>query len=48
MSDFDSLKIFSETQIDLSEKLPKKIGIPIGKAYVGRFGEKFKLNFMKT
>ena len=40
MSDFDSLKIFSgNSNKDLSEKIAKKIGIPIGKAYVGRFSD---------
>lgn len=40
MSDFESLKIFSgNSNIDLSEKIAKKIGIPIGKAFVGRFSD---------
>ena len=40
MSDFDRLKIFTaNSNIELAEKIAKKIGIPIGKAVVGRFSD---------
>ena len=40
MSDFDRLKIFTgNSNIELAEKIAKKIGIPIGKSVVGRFSD---------
>jgi len=40
MSDYDNLKVFSgNSNIELSEKIVKKIGIPLGKAFVGRFSD---------
>ena len=40
MSDYESLKVFSgNSNIELSEKIAKKIGIPLGKALVGRFSD---------
>jgi len=40
MSDYDNLKVFSgNSNIKLSEKIVKKIGIPLGKAFVGRFSD---------
>ena len=40
MADYESLKVFSgNSNIALSEKIVKKIGIPIGKALVGRFSD---------
>ena len=40
MSDFDRLKIFTgNSNIELAEKIAKKIGIPIGKSGVGRFSD---------
>ena len=40
MADYESLKVFSgNSNIALSEKIAKKIGIPIGKALVGRFSD---------
>ena len=40
MADYETLKVFSgNSNQDLSEKIAKKIGIPIGKALVGRFSD---------
>ena len=40
MSNYDSLKVFSgNSNKELSDKIAKKIGIPIGKALVGRFSD---------
>ena len=40
MSDYDNLKVFSgNSNIELSEKIVKKIGLPLGKAFVGRFSD---------
>ena len=40
MSDFDRLKIFTgNSNLELAEKIAKKIGIPIGKSVVGRFSD---------
>lgn len=40
MPDFENLKIFSgNSNKELSEKIANKIGIPIGKAFVGRFSD---------
>ena len=40
MASYETLKIFSgNSNQDLSEKIAKKIGIPIGKALVGRFSD---------
>jgi ribose-phosphate pyrophosphokinase len=40
MSDYESLKVFSgNSNKELSSKIAKKIGIPIGKALVGRFSD---------
>ena len=40
MSDYESLKVFSgNSNKELSDKIAKKIGIPIGKAFVGRFSD---------
>lgn len=40
MSDYDNLKVFSgSSNIELSEKIAKKIDIPLGKAFVGRFSD---------
>ena len=40
MSDFDRLKILTgNSNIELAEKIAKKIGIPIGKSVVGRFSD---------
>ena len=40
MSDYESLKVFSgNSNKELSDKIVKKIGIPIGKAFVGRFSD---------
>ncbi len=40
MSDYDNLKVFSgSSNIELSEKIVKKIDIPLGKAFVGRFSD---------
>jgi len=40
MADYESLMVFSgNSNIALSEKIAKKIGIPIGKALVGRFSD---------
>ena len=40
MSNYESLKVFSgNSNKELSDKIAKKIGIPIGKALVGRFSD---------
>ena len=40
MPDFENLKIFSgNSNKELSKKIANKIGIPIGKAFVGRFSD---------
>ena len=40
MADYETLKVFSgNSNQDLSEKIAKKIGIPIGKTLVGRFSD---------
>ena len=40
MSDYEGLKVFTgNSNIELANKIAKKIGIPLGKALVGRFSD---------